>query len=390
MEILKTDVLVIGGGGAGMQAALAAKENGAEVLLVSKTPMGKSTCTQLSGGAFSLAAEGMSRELHLELTLQTGKGINAGELVEVLIREAPDRVRELEKLGLTGEWGKGRFTCLGRPPAWGAPITDVLARAIQEKGVSPLPWVMVFRVIVEEQKAIGALGFDFRQGKMMGFLAKAIILANGGGGALYQRHDNPVRTTGDGYALGFQAGCRLRDMEFVQFIPVGLAEPGKPAYLIAPSLADAAKIVNSAGEDILEKYKITERPVAVRSRDSFSLAAFLEEMEGRQVFMDFRSLTERNWPKNNMARSQMGMVMKTLGGSERPLRISPMCHHFMGGVVSSPDGATEIPGLFAAGEVVGGVHGANRMGGNALGEILVFGFRAGKGGGGLGLQASRG
>ncbi len=386
MEIIKTDVLVIGGGGAGMRAALAAREKGAEVLLVSKTPMGKSTCTYLSAGAFTLAVGGLAKETHLALTLQAGKGINVSELVEILVNEAPERVRELEQFGLVGEWQKGRYRCLGRPTAAGAPLANILAEAAMKKGVSSLPWVMVTELVTESGKVVGALGFDFRKGKTIAFLSKAIILANGGGGALYWRHDNPVRATGDGYALAFHAGCPLRDMEFVQFIPVGLAEPGKPAYLIAPPLADMGRVINSTGEDILKKYQITEKPVAVRSRDSFSLAVFKEEMEGREVFIDLRSLSEKDWLQDSLVRLQRDMLMKYLSGSLKPLRISPMCHFFMGGVAIDQNGRTEIAGLYAAGEIAGGLHGANRMGGNALSEILVFGYRAGKDAGAWALE----
>ena len=371
-------VLVIGGGGAGLRAALAAREKGASVLLASKTPNGKSTCTYLSGGNFFAASEGMSKENHLRLTLQTGKGINARELVEILVDETPQRIRELEGWGLAGEWRKGRFACLGKPPAWGAPITDVLATAAKVQGVLTVPWVVVCDLLIAGGQAVGALAFDFRKGEPKGFLSKAIILANGGGGALYGRHDNPVRTTGDGYALAFHAGCQLRDMEFVQFFPAGLGEPGKPTLLLAPSLCDAGRIMNSTGEDILQKYKITEKPVVVSARDSLSLAMFREEVGGKDVFLDLRSVSETEWPRDNMARTQRGFLVKHLSCLQKPLRISPMCHHFMGGVAADPNGATEIPGLFAAGEVVGGVHGANRMGGNALDEILVFGYRAGR------------
>ncbi len=119
MEIIKTDILVIGGGGAGMRAALAAKEKGPEVFLASKTPIGKSTCTYLSGGAFLVAAEGVSKETHFNLTLQAGKGINSRELVKILVEEAPERIREMERFGLVGEWRKGRFSCLGKPPVLG-------------------------------------------------------------------------------------------------------------------------------------------------------------------------------------------------------------------------------------------------------------------------------
>jgi succinate dehydrogenase/fumarate reductase flavoprotein subunit len=378
MEVLKTEVLVIGGGGAGMRAALAAREKGAAVLLTSKTPMGKSTCTYLSAGGFTLAVGGVSKETHLALTLKAGKGINVRGLAEIMAEEAPERVRELERMGLIGEWQQGRFRCLGRPAAAGAPLANLLADTAEHMGVSVLPWVMVTELVLESGKAVGALGFDYRKGKPLAFMSKAIILANGGGGALYWRNDNPVRITGDGYALAFHAGLHLRDMEFVQFIPIGLAEPGKPAYLVAASLADMGRVVNSIGENILQKYGIVEKPVAVRQRDAFSLAIFQEEHEGREVSLDLRFLTEEDWKKDPWADGQRKMLTKNLPGSERPLRISPMCHFFMGGVVADQDGRTAIPGLYAAGEVVGGLHGANRMGGNALDEILVFGNRAGK------------
>jgi succinate dehydrogenase/fumarate reductase flavoprotein subunit len=256
-------------------------------------------------------------------------------------------------------------------------LADVLANALQRQGVSIFPWVTVFDLLIEDGKAVGALAFDFRQGMPIALVSKAVILANGGGGALYRRHDNPVRTTGDGYALAFSAGCQLRDMEFVQFMPSGLAESGKPILIIAPTICDVGRVINAVGEDILKKYQITEKPVAIRARDSFSLAIFKEEAEGRNVFLDLTSVSEIDWPQDNMAQSQREILMKNFSGSQKPLRISPMCHHFMGGVVTDQNGATEIPGLFAAGEVVGGVHGANRMGGNALDEILVFGYRAG-------------
>jgi len=378
VEIITTDVLVVGGGGAGMRAALAAKEKGAEVLLVSKTPIGKTTCTYLSAGAFTLAVEGVSKETHLAVTLQAGKGINVRELAEILVDEAPERVRELERWGLVGEWQRGRFRCLARPPAVGAPLANVLAEAAMKKGISSFPWVMVSELVIESGKAVGALGFDYRKAKTVAFLSKAIILANGGGGALYWRNDNPVRATGDGYVLAFKAGCRLRDMEFVQFIPNGTAEPGKPAHLIAASLVDMGRVINSAGEDILEKYQIKEKPVVVRSRDSFSLAIFQEELERREVFVDLRLLSGEDWIRESLARAQRDLLVKHFSCSEKPIRISPMCHFFMGGVQADQRGRTEIPGLYAAGEVVGGLHGANRMGGNALGEILVFGYRAGK------------
>jgi fumarate reductase (CoM/CoB) subunit A len=377
MEIVKTDVLIIGGGGAGMRAALAAREKGAEVLLVSKTPPGKSTCTYLSAGAFTLAVEGLSVETHFKNTLQVGKGINDLELVKVLAEDAPERVRELERFGLKGLWRKGRFNCLGKAPSWGAPLTDALADAARDRGVGEKPWVIILDLLRDGEKVVGALGFEFRKGTPVAFLSKATVLANGGGGALYPRNDNPVRTTGDGYALAFEAGCRLRDMEFVQFLPTGLAERGSPAFLIAPSLADTGKVVNSSGEDILEKYQILDRPVAVRCRDTFSQAIIKEEEKGEKIFLDLRHLRDEDWPKDNTAMSQKRMFQDRFSCAHRPLQIYPMVHFFIGGVSTDCDGRTEVQGLFAAGEVAGGLHGANRMGGNALSEIIVFGYRAG-------------
>jgi fumarate reductase (CoM/CoB) subunit A len=377
METVTTDVFVIGGGGAGMTAALAAKKEGARVLIVSKTPIGKSTCTYLSAGGFSLATEGMSKEEHFNLTMRIGKEINERKLVEVFVDEAPDRVRELQRLGMPGEWGKGRFYCLGKAPAWGAPMANLLAREVMKEKIDAIPWVIVKELLLDEGKLIGALGFDFHRGQTVKFLAKAVILANGGGGALYKRNDNPVRATGDGYALAYRAGCTLRDMEFVQFNPCGTAVPGKPAILIAPSLADAGKIINSAGENILEKYGLKEKPVAVKCRDAFSIAILEEEAEGREVFMDLRATPKERWPQTNQVLSQEKILSSIYGYAETPLRISGICHFFMGGVYTDQTGKTDVPGLFAAGEVVGGVHGANRMGGNALGEIVVFGHRAG-------------
>lgn len=377
METVQTEVLVIGGGGAGLRAALAAREKGAEVTIVSKTPLGKSTCTYLSAGAFTAASEGFSKADHLRVTLKAGKGINEGALVEIIVNEAPQCIQELEKMGLVGGWGKGGFYIAGKAPAWGAPLIRLLSGEVRKQGVTALPWVTILRIMKQEEKVVGALGYDFRLAKWIAFSAKAIVLASGGAAAIYQRHDNPVRLTGDGYALAYHAGCSLRDMEFVQFMPPGLAEPGKPMFMIAGSLFDVGKVINSTGEDVLAKYRITERPVNAKARDTLALAIFREEMEGREVFLDLRSLSEEAWAVDPVALSQRPLLMGSLRAGEKPIRISPMGHFSMGGVAIDAMGRTDVAGLFAAGEVAGGLHGANRLGGNALGEILVFGRRAG-------------
>jgi len=378
MKIVRTEILVIGGGGAGLRAALAARKEGAEVTLVSKTPIGKSTCTQLSGGVFSVAVEGLSENAHFDATFRTGRGLNNQEFVHAIVAEAPERIRELEQFGLTGEWKTGRFATRGRAPSWGTPIVEVLTETAQNQGITLLPWIMIFDLVKEGGRVVGALGFNFRTGDKIGFASTAVILSNGGGAALYLRNDNPVRATGDGYALAYNAGCALRDMEFTQFIPEGLAEPGKPRALLAPSFVDAGTVINSRGEEVLKKYNITDKPVAIRCRDTFSQAIALEKQGGNDVYLDLRALTDESWPKDNMARSQRDLLRRNLSCQEKKLCIFPTCHFFMGGVATDLNGDTGVPGLFAAGEVVGGLHGANRMGGNALSEIIVFGCRTGK------------
>jgi succinate dehydrogenase/fumarate reductase flavoprotein subunit len=168
-------------------------------------------------------------------------------------------------------------------------------------------------------------------------------------------------------------------MEFVQFYPLGLAEPGLPAFLVHPGLADKGRLVNGRGEDILSKYGIHERPAGERARDRLSQALFQEiQGEGGEVFLDLRELSEKAWTRDPLSASIRHILGERYGAMRQPLRVAPMAHHVMGGVSMDPWGATSVPGLFAAGEVAGGVHGANRLGGNGLTEAVVFGARAGE------------
>jgi aspartate oxidase len=209
--------------------------------------------------------------------------------------------------------------------------------------------------------------------------APAVVLATGGAAALYRRHDNPKGMLGDGYVLALEAGAVLQDMEFVQFYPLALAEPGLPSFLIPPALADLGQVANDRDEDILAKYAITEKPVAERARDRFSIALFREIYRERiAVRLDLRHLSDSDWRADPFTASTRRILGERYGAGQRPVRIAPVAHHVMGGVCIDAAGATTVPGLFAAGEVTGGLHGANRMGGNALSETLVFGRQAGR------------
>jgi fumarate reductase (CoM/CoB) subunit A len=225
----------------------------------------------------------------------------------------------------------------------------------------------------------GVMGYPVNSGHWVTVTSKALILATGGAGALYVRHDNPRGILGSGYVLAMEAGARLQDMEFVQFYPLGMAEPGHPPFLISPILADQGQIFNSRGEDILAKYDIQERPAALKARDKLSRAIFTEiYRNGNEVRVDLREVTEEDWRREPVSASMRRIIEEGYGERHGSVRVAPMAHHVMGGIIIDSTGGTSEPGLFAAGEVTGGLHGANRMGGNALTETVVFGKRAGE------------
>ena len=371
------DVLVVGSGAAGLRAALAARERGARVTVLCKGSPGKGSATIVSGGVFAGSPPGEPVEDHLARTLQAGRGLNLPELARVLAAEAPERLRELVGWGLRSDYRQGYLFSRGRAPVWGEEIIRCLVERNRAAGTEFVAGVVAGELRCEEGFSL-LRGFRPQTGEWLRLGARAVVLACGGAGGLFARHDNPRGIVGEGYALALNAGALLQDMEFVQFYPVGLAEPGLPRHLVPPRLVDRGRLANDRGEDIYAKYAITELPAAERSRDRLSQALFVEAREGRAVLLDLSGVTEPDWTSDPLSASVLGTIGRRCGALQRPLRVAPMAHHTMGGVVIDPAGATSVPGLFAAGEVTGGLHGANRMGGNALAETLVFGRRAGE------------
>ena len=232
--------------------------------------------------------------------------------------------------------------------------------------------------LVAQQGAVGVIAYEEASQAWFALTAKALILATGGAAALYLRHDNPKRILGDGYRLALEAGATLQDMEFVQFYPLALAEPGLPPLVIPPRLADCGRLVNGHEEDVLDKYGIEERPAGERARDRLSQALFKEiYRDGLDVWLDLSRLPDEKWQIDPFSAALGHLLGDRYGARRRPVRVAPVAHHVMGGGKIGHRGATTVPGVFAAGEVAGGLHGANRMGGNALSETLVFGARAG-------------
>jgi fumarate reductase (CoM/CoB) subunit A len=378
LEQLFYDVLIVGSGAAGLRAAIAAREKNLEVCVISKGKPGKGTCTFRSGGVFAGTRAGTPTENHLRRTLKAGRGINQRELVEILVEEGPMRLGELVEWGINAEYYQGYLFSLGRPPVWGEEIVRCLLRKCKASGIELIGGLSVSSIRAD-QGIVGALAHSAESGQWFAIYADAVILASGGAGGLYLRHDNPQQILGEGYSLALDAGAVLQDMEFVQFYPLCLAEPGHPPFVIPPRLVDSGSLVNSSGEEILEKYGIQERPAGERARDKLSQALFNEiYVKGKEIRLDLRGIPEKVWCADPFSASTLDILGKRYGALQRPVRVAPAAHHVMGGVRIDTRGATSVPGLFAAGEVTGGLHGANRLGGNALTETLVFGSRAGE------------
>jgi fumarate reductase (CoM/CoB) subunit A len=377
----ESDVLVIGTGGAGLRAAIEAHEKGTDVLVVCKSPAGYNNATVVAGGGFRAAMGGLTAEEHIEDTLQVGNQINDRSLVEVFAREGGKRVLELKRFGVDMRVRKGGISVGDTPGLMGLGMTKPLVEHLRGEGVRILENIIVTRLLKSGGAVVGAVGYDAKNGGPCVFSFKAVVLATGGAGALYERTDNPRRVTGDGYSLAFHAGASLRDMEFTQFYPLALAEPGHPPYRIGGPLSEEGKIINGHGENIPEKHGVTARPLVLKSRGPLSVAIMREILGGNgldgAVLFDatdvFRKRKDENW----LSTGRYAYFKDKVGAAERPLRVAPISHFNMGGVVADENGRTGVEGLYAAGEVVGGVHGANRHGGNALTDIIVFGARAG-------------
>ena len=368
MKLLSTDVLVIGAGLAGLRAALEIARSGLEATVISKGLPGFANCTYLSGGVLNAPRDREAVEKHVELTVRVGRFLNDRVLVRVMAEQAFERVRELAELGLEVELRRDRAYALGQGPG----LARGILRAAEGAGAKLVGRLVAVDLLADAGRALGLLAYDYGRDEFLAIFAKAVVLATGGAGAIYARSTNPKHMTGDGYAMAFRAGLSLRDMEFVQFYPLGLARLAF-TRLVPPGFAEVGRLVNELGEDIAAKYGLTDRPLAVRSRDLLSRALYLEELSGHRTLIDLTGVPDEKLASNPFMRSFMAYARE-----QRLLEVRPACHHFMGGLLVDERCRTGLEGLLACGEVVGGVHGANRLGGNALTDCLVFGAIAGE------------
>ncbi len=392
MKTYNTDVLIIGSGLSGLMAAINCKEAdpGLKVTICSKSPPGLANCSAVSKGAFRNSTPDYHPDTYKEETLESGYYLNDPTLLDILVHNAEKDLDQLESYGINLEKReRGRYIYRASLDGEGTVITRAVLNYARSLGVEFLYPFLAWDLIEKEGQAAGVWGFFKDSSKPSACLAKAVVLASGGAAAIYDRNDNPPGITGDGYALAYRAGLPVMDMEFVQFYPLATAYPNSKARFLIPVLADAGKFLNAGGEDIVEKYKIDRHPLASNSRDELSRAMALEAAEIQEekgtvtaVKLEFDfSPKSWQWAKDIFGYANIEPVkewLKNYLGDRNYIPVMPVAHFFCGGLIIDHLCQTDLPGLFAAGEVVGGLHGADRLGGNALSEALVFGKIAGR------------
>ena len=392
------DVLIIGAGGAGLRAALGALAQGAKVGVVCKSLLGKAHTVMAEGGIAAAMANvdsGDDWRTHFRDTMRGGKFLNNWRMAQIHAQEAPERVRELEQWGalfdrtkdgeiLQRAFGGHTFRRLCHV---GDRTGLEMIRTLQDRGVQMGIDVFmectVSRLLKDGDRIAGAFGYWREQGRFVIFRAKSIVIATGGIGKAYKITSNSWEYTGDGMALAYGAGADLLDMEFVQFHPTGMVwPPGVQGLLVTEAVRGEGGILrNKAGERFMEKYD--PKRMELSTRDVVARSIYTEVREGRGTEHGGAYLDISHKPAEYVKKKLPSMYhqFKELADvdiTKGPMEVGPTCHYMMGGIrVDGETAQSSVPGLFAAGEAAAGLHGANRLGGNSLSDLLVFGRRAG-------------
>ena len=391
MDIFQHDVLVIGAGLAGMRAAIEAARSGADVAIVSKLHPMRSHSGAAQGGINAARGEEDSWESHAFDTVKGSDYLADQDAVEVLTREAPGDIIELERMGTIfnrDEQGKialRPFGGAGFPRACfiaditGQAILHVAYEQVLKLGVTVYEEYYCTSLIVDGGVVRGAVALALRTGDLVPVQAKATIMATGGLGRVYEPTTNGIACTGDGMAIAYRAGAPLQDMEFMQFHPTTLKESG--VLMTEGARGEGGYLLNKDGERFMARYAPEKLELA--SRDVISRAEQTEIEEGRDVdgcvLLDVRHLGEAKINERLWQIRELAIDLASTDMVYEPVKVRPGAHYAMGGVKTNVDGASPLPGLFAAGECASvSVHGANRLGGNSLLETVVFGRRAGR------------
>ena len=390
--IIRSHVRVIVSGGAGVRAAIEASAAGTCVL-ISRTIVGKGGCTIMAEGGYNAVMnEEDNISDHFTDTMKGGAYLNDQDLVRVLTEEAPLRMNDLISWGAVFDvtdscticqrpFGGQCFprTCYAGDRT-GHEMMITLMERLSGTNVRICHEIAAFDLLVSEGRVIGALGLD-RKGRLYTFLADATVLATGGGTRVFDISTNSTSGTGDGYAMGWRAGAELIDMEQIQFHPTGAVYPwdARGRLVTEAVRGEGGVLKNSLGERFMARYDPVKMELS--TRDVVARACATEIMEGRGtphggVWLDVSHLPARQIEERLPVMLEQflkyGVDIRT-----EPMEVAPTAHHIMGGLRIDPFCQTTLPGLYACGEVAGGVHGANRLGGNALAETQVFGARAG-------------
>jgi succinate dehydrogenase / fumarate reductase flavoprotein subunit len=429
-EILEHDVLVIGAGGAGLRAAIEASAAGARVGLVCKSLLGKAHTVMAEGGIAAALANVDDRDnwkVHFADTMRGGQYVNQWRMAELHAKEAPDRVRELEAWGavfdrtkdgriLQRNFGGHKYPRLAHV---GDRTGLEMIRTLQDHGVHQGIDVYMEQTILsllkDGDRVVGAFGYERERGRFKIFRANAIVLATGGIGRAYKITSNSWEYTGDGHSLAYEAGAELIDMEFVQFHPTGMVwPPSVMGILVTEGVrGEGGILTNKDGrrfmfDEIPENYraqtagsedegwlycqgdKNARRPPELLTRDHISRCIVREIKEGRGsphggVFLDIAWIKQKlpnaaeHIKKKLPSMYHQFKQLADIDITEQPMEVGPTTHYIMGGIHVDPDTQmSRLPGLFAAGECAAGINGANRLGGNSLSDLLVFGQRAGQ------------
>jgi succinate dehydrogenase / fumarate reductase flavoprotein subunit len=398
-ETHEHDVLIIGAGGAGLRAAIEALAQGARVGLVCKSLLGKAHTVMAEGGiaaAFGNVDKSDDWRTHFRDTMRGGKFLNNWRMAQLHAEEAPERVRELEQWGalfdrtadgqiLQRAFGGHTFKRLCHV---GDRTGLELIRTLQDRGVQQGIDVFmectITRLIKDGDRVSGAFGYWREQGRFVTFKAKSIVMATGGIGKAWKITSNSWEYTADGMALAYEAGAELLDMEFVQFHPTGMVwPPGVQGILVTEAVrGEGGKLTNNRGERFMEKYD--SKRMELSTRDVVARAIYTEVKEGRGSVHGGAYLDISHQPADYVRKKLPSMYhqFKELADVDittGPMEVGPTCHYMMGGIrVDAETAQSTVSGLFAAGEAAAGLHGANRLGGNSLSDLLVFGKRAGK------------
>src|SRR6266481_1833473 len=397
-ETHEHDVLIIGAGGAGLRAAIEALAQGARVGLVCKSLLGKAHTVMAEGGIAAAMGNVDKKDdwrTHFCDTMRGGKFLNNWRMAQLHAQEAPERIREREPWGSLFDRtddGKNLQRAFGghtfkRLCHVGDRTGLELIRTLQDRGVQQGIDVFmectITRLIKDGDRIAGAFGYWREQGRFVTFKAKSIVIATGGIGKAWKVTSNSWEYTADGMTLAYEAGAELQDMEFVQFHPTGMVwPPGVQGLLVTEAVRGEGGILrNKLGERFMEKYD--RKRMELSTRDVVARSIYTEVKEGRGTEHGGAYLDISHKPAEYVKKKLPSMYhqFKELADvdiTKGPMEVGPTCHYMMGGIrVNAETAQSTVPGLFAAGEAAAGLHGANRLGGNSLSDLLVFGRRAG-------------